>query len=92
VAGVGRLRNDLPHLRKGYVNPPRLTEEDRVVIAAMHKAGHTQKEIAPTIRFSRSTVSKALNRNRCEDGGYRTGRAQSRYMARKKRDAYKLRG
>ncbi len=72
--------------------PKRLTEEDRVVIAAMHKAGATQKEIAQTIRFSPSTVSKELKRNRCEDGTYRTARAHELYLARKKRPPYKLRG
>ena len=87
------MRNDLPHLRKASVKTPkRLTEDDRVIIAGMHKAGHTQKEIAAVVYFSRSTISKDLKRNRCSDGGYRTEMAQSLYLSRKKRPPYKLKG
>lgn len=72
--------------------PKRLTEEDRVVIAAMHKSGHRQKEIAAAVIKSPSTISKELKRNRCDDGAYRTQAAQERTRERKKRAPYRLRG
>lgn len=87
------MRNDLSHLRKASVKTPkRLTQDDRVIIAGMHKAGHLQKEIAVVIRFSRSTISKELKRNRNDDGDYRTESAHAKARKRKQRPPDKLRG
>jgi IS30 family transposase len=90
---VSRLRNDLSHLRKASVKTPkRLTEDDRVVIAAMSNGGSRQSTIAKTIGFSASTISKELARNRGDDGRYRTETAQTKARSRKKRAPYKLCG
>ena len=90
---AGRLRSNLPYQSKATVNvPKRLTEDDRVVIAAMSHAGSSQRDIAKTIRFSDSTVSKELKRNRSEDGVYRTEAAQTLARKRKQRPPDRLRG
>jgi len=60
-----------------------LREEDRGVIYRMNKAGKTQSEIAASIGFGQSAVSKELARNRGEKG-YRFKQAQEKAAKRKR--------
>ena len=46
----------------------RLREEDRHIIYRMRKAGNTQQQIAETLGYSQSTISKELSRNRGQRG------------------------
>ena len=66
------------------IQPQRhLRETDRGVIYRMNKAGRPQREIAATIGFGQSTVSKELCRNRGQRG-YRPGQAQGMADKRKR--------
>lgn len=63
-------------------NPPgspayhRLTGENRIIIRALLKEGHSQAEIARHLGVSRSTISHELRRNKSKKG-YRAKMAQS---------------
>ncbi len=61
-----------------------LTQEDRVVLGALLRAGHTQAEIARQLNKHRSTIGRELTRNRSPNkSGYHT--AQARLLATERR-------
>ena len=45
-----------------------LTLEEREIIAHMHRAGKMQVQIADRLGRSKSTISRALRRNRSRNG------------------------
>jgi len=59
----------------------RLTQDDRVQIYALHKAGHTQAVIAIQLGVSQGTISRELARN-SGGRGYRFKQAQAMAQAR----------
>ena len=54
-----------------------LTQEDRVVLGALLRAGHTQAEIARQLNKHRSTIGRELTRNRSPNkSGYHAAQAR----------------
>lgn len=63
--------------RKAEISPRYLSEDERVRIADLHRAGHTVRSIAAELNRSPSTVSRELRRNRDPGSGqYRPFTAQ----------------
>lgn len=60
-----------------------LSEDERVTIADLRRAGSTVREIAAQLGRSPSTISRELRRNATGSGGYRPFRAQD--LARRRR-------
>jgi IS30 family transposase len=60
-----------------------LTHEQRYQIKALMKIGHSQKEIAETIKVHKSTISRELSRNRGQRG-YRPKQAHRMAMERRR--------
>ena len=68
------------------MNYQQLDAEERSAIAALRRLGLNQAEIARELGRHRSTVARELQRNAAPyDGWYRSGRAQERAVARRKR-------
>ena len=55
--------------RKAQISSRYLSEDERVVIADLHRRGHTVRAIAVEVDRSPSTVSRELRRNRDPDSG-----------------------
>ena len=53
-----------------------LTQEDRIALAALLRAGHSQTECAHALGVHRSTMSRELRRNRAPDETYHAGVAK----------------
>jgi IS30 family transposase len=59
------------------------TREDRIALAALLRAGHSQAEAARAIGFDPSAVSRELRRNPKDDGSYHATHAD--VLARERR-------
>ena len=64
-----------------------LSWDDMDRIAGMHAAGLPQRRIAEAIGKSRSTISRELQRNALDGGGYSAAIADGSYMERRQRQA-----
>jgi len=72
--------------RKRQISPRYLSEEERVRIADLDRAGHGVRAIAKQVGRSPSTISRELHRNRDEDSGqYRPFTAQRLAVERRAR-------
>src|SRR3954466_7131328 len=65
----------LDHLEVRAVSPRYLSEDERLVIADLHRAGRGVREIAAEIGRAPSTVARELRRNQHDDGSYRPSEA-----------------
>ena len=72
-----------PHATK--ISSRYLSEDERVTIADLHRAGLSSRAIAEQVRRSPSTVSRELARNSAPDGRYGAGAAQRLAAARRRR-------
>jgi IS30 family transposase len=72
--------------RKTQISQRYLSEDERVRIADLHRAGHTVRSIATELGRSPSTISRELRRNaESEDGKYRPFMAQRLAVERRAR-------
>lgn len=62
-----------------------LTSEERYALSTLKKQGHSQSEIARSLKRHRSTICRELQRNTRKDGGYRPFTAQERANGRRYR-------
>lgn len=61
-----------------------LSNAERATIIALSKAGHSIASIARIIERSKSTVSRELRRNVCNDGRYRVEKAHLKAKSRRR--------
>lgn len=61
-----------------------LTSEERYMIARLLWQGYSVQEIAEVTGRHRSTIYREVERNRCNDGGYRAFKAQTRTQRRRR--------
>jgi transposase, IS30 family len=61
-----------------------LSNAERATIIALSKTGHSIASIARFIKRSKSTVSRELRRNACNDGRYRVEKAQLKAKSRRR--------
>src|SRR3989338_6101549 len=52
------------------------TQEERILLSALNRRGLTQKEIARELQKHQSSISRELERNKKEHGGYHAGYAK----------------
>lgn len=62
-----------------------LSDDERIVIADLHRAGRTVRDIAARLDRAPSTISRELRRNRAPDGSYRPFQAHRMAQARRRR-------
>lgn len=62
-----------------------LTSEHRYTLSALHWQGFSLAYIASVIGCHRSTIYREIERNKCNDGGYRPSKAISRTSGRRSR-------
>ena len=60
-----------------------LTQEDRIALAALLRAGNTHAECARQLKKHRSTIHRELSRNTTSSGTYHAGVAKRRLRARR---------
>ncbi len=71
LAGAVRSYPALAQIRAPTVSARFLSEEERVRIADLVKAGHSMRHVAMTLGRAPSTISRDLRRNRNATGAYR---------------------
>ena len=60
-----------------------LTQNDRIALGALLRAGHTQSDCARELEKDRSTISRELRRNSGVDGTYHAGVAKRKLRDRR---------
>jgi len=68
-----------------------ITRDQRVALAALLRAGYSQRKAAEELRVNQSSISRELERNPLDDGSYHASHAEALSKARRKRSKQKSR-